>query len=486
MIRIYCDDVYIDENYYAGIVRKGQLYSNAFRLGATLCEEYVITFAADGITAIPQVIKIYEDDLLKKTLFVDSFEKNKYEVILNAKDYMLKANVAYDASPLMASTGKTTLKAILDDICQKTGLTNDISEFVGSDMEVSWYNSDYSARTYLEFIGEINASYMYVTADNELIMEPVKKAPKYEISFDEVGDYTIGHQHRISRVVWDDGKNKWEFGDDSGETYYINTSNVYVISEEIVQNIFNAIVGFEYWNANVVDFPLDGINVGDIVNFGDEDVSYTTIIQYPDALNYSGGYWLGGMSLDINSKEQQETQVIGDDNLIKHLQVIVDRNANQISQIITETKLIEESVSDISQKTEDMENDVEETRELIKTLSSEITQNNNSIIAKIEEVDKRIDDGVEIVKNKLVTIDINGITVSTTTSAISTLLSNDRFSINSKSGELFFVGYDYDLKKTVSRIDNLTVTNYLTAGYHRTEKFKINGENRTGDFYVGV
>ena len=157
-----------------------------------------------------------------------------------------------------------------------------------------------------------------------------------------------------------------------------------------------------------------------------------------------------------------------------------------MAKMFSKTKLIEESVSDISQKTEDMESDVEETRELIKTLSSEITQNNNSIIAKIEEVDKRIDDGVEVVKNKLVTIDINGITVSTTTSAISTLLSNDRFSINSKSGELFFVGYDYDLKKTVSRIDNLTVTNYLTAGYHRTEKFKINGENRTGDFYVGV
>ena len=87
----------------------------------------------------------------------------------------------------------------------------------------------------------------------------------------------------------------------------------------------------------------------------------------------------------------------------------------------------------------------------------------------------------------MVTIDINGISVATNTSAISTLLSNDRFSIKTKSGEeLFFVGYDYDLQKTVSRIDNLTVTTYLTSGYHRTEGVIIDGEYRSCDFYVGV
>lgn len=486
MIRIYCDDVYIDENYYAGIAKRGQLYSNTFRLGATLCEEYVITLSADGIASIPQTIKIYDDDVLIKTLFVDSFERNKYEVILDAKDYMIKANVAYDASPLMAETGKTTLKAILDNICQKIGLTNDIDEFVGSDMEVSWYNSNYSARTYLEFIGEINASYMYVTADNKLIMKPVKSSEVKEITFDEVSDYTMGHKHTISRVVWDDTKNKWEYGDATGETYYINMSNVYVISDEIVKAIYDAVVGFEYYNASIIDCPLDGIIVGDLVKFGEGDSSFTTIAQFPGALTYSGGYWLGGMELDINSEEQQETQVIEGNDAVKQLQTIVDRNTNQISQLITETRLIDESVTDVLNKTNEVEDNVKETQEMLQTLSSELTSTSTSITAKIEETNKRIDDGVETVKNKLVTIDINGITVSTTTSAISTLLSNDRFSINSKSGELFFVGYDYDLQKTVSRIDNLTVTNYLTAGYHRTEGFEINGEYRTGDFYVGV
>ena len=123
----------------------------------------------------------------------------------------------------------------------------------------------------------------------------------------------------------------------------------------------------------------------------------------------------------------------------------------------------------------------------VEQLTQTINTNNNSMQENIDNINNTISNGVELVKNSLVTIDINGISVTTNTSAISTLLSNDRFSINKNSGEeLFFVGYDYELQKTVSRIDNLTVTNYLTSGYHRTEGFEIDGEYRTGDFYVGV
>ena len=123
----------------------------------------------------------------------------------------------------------------------------------------------------------------------------------------------------------------------------------------------------------------------------------------------------------------------------------------------------------------------------VSQLTQTINTNNTSMQESIDELNNTIINGVEIVKNNLVTIDINGISVSTNTSAISTLMSNDRFSIKTKNGdELFFVGYDYDLQKTVSRIDNLTVNNYLTAGYHRTEGIEIDGEYRTCDFYVGV
>ena len=138
-----------------------------------------------------------------------------------------------------------------------------------------------------------------------------------------------------------------------------------------------------------------------------------------------------------------------------------------------------------------LQTEVKQNKESFEVSVSQLTQtinsNNNSTQENIDNINNTISNGVELVKNSLVTIDINGISVSTNTSAISTLMSNDKFSIKTKSGEeLFFVGYDYNLQKTVSRIDNLTVTNYLTSGYHRTEGIEIDGEYRTCDFYIGA
>ena len=138
-----------------------------------------------------------------------------------------------------------------------------------------------------------------------------------------------------------------------------------------------------------------------------------------------------------------------------------------------------------------LQTEVTQNKESFEVSVSQLTQtintNSSSMQESIDNINNTISNGVELVKNKLVTIDINGISVTTNTSAISTLMSNDKFSINKNSGEeLFFVGYDYDLQKTVSRIDNLTVANYLTAGYHRTEGIEIDGEYRSCDFYVGV
>ena len=64
-------------------------------------------------------------------------------------------------------------------------------------------------------------------------------------------------------------------------------------------------------------------------------------------------------------------------------------------------------------------------------------------------------------------------------------MTNDAFTINSSDKQLAFFGYDTETNSTRAQMDNLTITNYLTAGYHRIEKFERNGEQRTGYFYIG-
>lgn len=121
----------------------------------------------------------------------------------------------------------------------------------------------------------------------------------------------------------------------------------------------------------------------------------------------------------------------------------------------------------------------------LNSFKSEVEKNQESSQEDIDEIFDTLENGVSGVKNSLVTININGIAVATNVSKVSTLITNNTFAIQSSDTNLAYFGYDEELGKSVSEMDNLTVTNYLTSGYHRTEKFEPDGELRTGVFYVG-
>ena len=504
MIKIYCDDILIDENYYMGLTKSGQLFTDSFKLGSTLCEEYKITLDKQGITAIPSVVKLYENDVLYKTLIVDDYLDEDIEITLYCMDYMINANISYDASPLMAETGSTTLKAILDDICEKIGVTNGVESFEGENLEVTWYNTDYSARNYLGFIAELNASYMYISPDNQLKMKRLKRDADYSIDFQMLEDYKIGHLHTITRVVWDDGNNKWELGDESGETYYIDAANVYVVSAEMVEVIYNLINGFSFYNFNTSNCPLENIEAGDLVTFYNGNVGYTTIAQFIDEIDYSGGYWNGGIELEVNNEMQQETQLLGPEERIKHLQTIVDRNNNTITTIVTQTEDIKQQVSN---NTTDINNNYqqmlerfsgtassEELEQLKTTMQTQIDANKY----EISKIETAVIDGVEKVITSSGTFDENGLTMEQTNAQTKTILNKSGVSVQDVQGanayDLLYAGYvdkevsqrnDKKLEKyegqTIVYSENMIVDNYMTIGTHsRIEDF----EDGTGIFYL--
>lgn len=198
-----------------------------------------------------------------------------------------------------------------------------------------------------------------------------------------------------------------------------------------------------------------------------------------------------GFSESIYTEYPEETQTdykASDttDRRLNQVFIIVNKQNQTITSLVETTNRVSEGFDSLEQNVIDVNDKIDNNNEMLETLRTEVIQNNTSVTAKIEKIESDLETGVENLKNTLVTIDINGISVSTNTSAIKTLMTNEKFAIQDKNDkDLFFVGYDYELGKTVSRIDNLTVTNYFIAGYHRTEKYKNkNGEYRTGDFYI--
>ena len=151
------------------------------------------------------------------------------------------------------------------------------------------------------------------------------------------------------------------------------------------------------------------------------------------------------------------------------------------SRISLETDSIVEQVGSIASL-------VDANGKAIETVNNRVTEQITSTQAQIEVVENKVNNGVETLKNSLVTININGIQVSTNTSKINSIMQNNKFAIQDSAGnDLIFIGYDEELGASVSRMDNLTVRTYFTAGYHRTEGFtdEETNEPRTGWFYVG-
>ena len=475
MIKIYFDEELINSDYYAGLTRSADLYSDKFKLGGTLCESYKFTIDKSQLTEKqPSAVYIYNDDEIEKTLYIDSYTENDFTITYDLVDAMVNFNFSYDASTIMTN-GKTTLGAIFQDIASKGNLSTDISTFDFYNMEISWYDNSITARSYLSFIGEINSSYFYITSDNKLAMSSVKKDSKLTLNFDDIGNYKIGQYHKITRVVWDDGLNHWEAGDESGNTYYINTSNVYVTSQEVVNNIYNKIVDFEFYDFEVDNLPSfaksknlfdyksasnldntfvsayrlfkiknlkpstrynfnninitsmtnpdrwlylwkepaygrpgdvriadkneapgikkvnftsndegemylaiypsstsvweslmpyleyaqieegttqtdyesfhEAIQAGDIITFTDGTNEYPVIVQFPE-LNLSGNDWFGGISLQLETTRQEETEIIGVEKQIKSIKNIVDRDSNTITTLIEQTDSIQSNLKD--------------------------------------------------------------------------------------------------------------------------------------------
>lgn len=174
------------------------------------------------------------------------------------------------------------------------------------------------------------------------------------------------------------------------------------------------------------------------------------------------------------------------DNALNEIYVSKDENEKQIRNINENFAKQEITNNSIIQRVQETNETMSNNYALKEEVSSEIQQTKNSLTIEFnEQIEDLQNKQVDTLKNQLVTIDVNGIAVSTNTSAIKTIMNNDRFAIKSGDTEAFYVGYDENLKKSVSRMNDLTITDYFTAGYHRQERFEIDGEKRTGWFYVG-
>lgn len=236
----------------------------------------------------------------------------------------------------------------------------------------------------------------YARIDNGILYFYKQNTPSMKtISIDDCADFKIGEKHKITRVAYELGALKYEYGDQTGNTLYLNGENVFITEQREVEEIYNEIKDFEFYSFTTTNCPIDfDLKVGDIITFDDGLNIYPTIVSYD--LEYYGG-WNGGYSLNVNTEKQEETKLVGNAQKIKDLTIKVDRESNKITQAIQEIdnqnkkiSSVEQTVNELNSKIGDIA-DITTSQESINgTVSFSQINQSEPIYVKIYPIDENI------------------------------------------------------------------------------------------------
>lgn len=341
MIKIKFDDTFINDEAIMSLSQQYKMFENSFYLGATPCRSITLEIYKDYFTTIPEIVRLYDNDELYCTLHVDSCEqvdKTKYKFELT--DAMTLMNESYDASSIVSEN--TTLLDVANNICNKYNVTLVNQDFYGKDKIITWYDNTISARDYIGFIAELNGGYAIINNEGNIELKQFTNETTHEINVNECEDLTLGERHYITRVVYDTGVLKWEQGEETGNTVYINTSNTFITEESDIENIYNNINEFEFYALNTGNCIDVGGTTGETINFIDGNNIYPTILQIEKKYN---GSWIGGYKNEINTETMQETEIIDNEIRIKTINTKLNRDEAQLEIVAQETTNINNNLT---------------------------------------------------------------------------------------------------------------------------------------------
>ena len=254
---------------------------------------------------------------------------------------------------------------------------------------------------------------------------------------------------------------------------------------DYLQDILDQLDGLEYY---LNDFASTGICYYDLcdrynIQIGEETYS---CVMFNDEVNITTGME-ENIHTDMPSETQTDyTKADKTDRKINQTYLIVDKQNSKIESVVENVDILQNQTSTNANNINNLTSLVNSQGEEIDSLGTRVTQTAENITASVSAIQEEIDNGVGLVKTTSVTIDDSGLNVSTDTSKISTTMTNNSFEIKDNGDKrLAFFGYDEQEGISKAEMDNLTVTNYFIAGVHRVETIEVDGEERTGYFYIG-
>ena len=239
------------------------------------------------------------------------------------------------------------------------------------DKQIEVYDNTVSARTYLSYIAEQAGGFACIGRDGKLYIKTIGESTA-DLPLKYFQEFTWGEKFKISRVMYEDGVQLFEKGDKTENTLYINQDNMYIVSQEQIDSIYNRLNQLEIYSFEGNSIINPSLDVGDILNIDGKKIIYQGSIQY-------AGKFKASISSKIQCKEKAETttRVPSQTTINRRVQSTI----NQIDGTIT--TLVE--------RQEESQTKVNEITQSLEGTNAKITQIENDTNSTIEELEQRIE-----------------------------------------------------------------------------------------------
>ena len=343
MIRVVFDNTEINGDYILGLNQSAQPYNQNFAIGNTVCRQFTLEVKNAGFNFVPTHVYLYEDNGSQTqsnwtkyaTLLVDDKQLQDGDyTTFNLTDVMVRFNKD------LTYTVTDTCWDILTDICWRAGISLATQTFYMDDFQITW-EDNVTERDFISYVAEVNGGYAYIDADGNLNIAQYSSTPAGSVDMNKVAYFKIGERHYIDRVYVElASATKFYPASTNNDTLYLNPENIlfndaqgYTI-DGIIQHIYSIVNGLEFYNIKIDNcITLPNVRACQIIQFG-ESGNWTPFLC---TVNFSyNTAWRGGYETDLDCKLQEETQIVTSAELVKRINIKVDREAGEIRQEISD------------------------------------------------------------------------------------------------------------------------------------------------------
>ncbi|MGN1029683.1 MAG: hypothetical protein ACI4P7_06280, partial [Bacilli bacterium] len=376
-----------------------------------------------------------------------------------------------------------------------------------------------------------------ITIDNNLAILNVKatiKKEAIEINALTSKKFEVGDTYEITRVCYDNGITKfqaggnvisveelpteeiysnsyyyltkdmkyykykeetqeWEIDPTIKNTLYIRQDNMFITTQEEIDNIYNLLKGFKIQNINCENRSDLSLDCWDMIKYTTDKGEYYTLND--NEITFSG-VSMGKVITNIPTGTKAETtNIIEGTNEQK-----IRKVQTQINEVEGTLKIVAEETTQIKGQTDENTTNINNNyNEILQKLEGYATEDDIiTVNNKVETIQSSTDFAINVIEDIQVngvskvktttgyTFDENGLEVSKTGAETKSVLNEKGLNVKDNTGSseesLLFAGYDEKIGETIVKSKNMTVQKYLVIGkYSRVEDY----HEGTGVFWIG-